>query len=359
MRPEDQYIEEPRISLGYLIRRIQYWVGFLLSRWWKIGIGAFLIMMLLVAYNYLKPRVYQAKSTFVLDKESAGGLGDLGSLASLAGVNIGGIAEGSVLFQIDNIQELYRSNRMLEKTLLTEEQLNGEKTLLIQLFAQSNKMVEDWEEEGVNLRDFEKIRDDFTRSQDSLMMESVKLINEEFLHVSKPNRKTTILEVGFKHKNEALAKLFTEAHVRNVNQFYLETRTKKSAANLLILQTQADSVKKVLDESILSLARIDENIPNPNPLYKTSQVPYQKAMIDVQANGAIYQEIVKQLELAKVTHRNQMPLIQVIDEPRYPLPDNRWKLFKVLVVGGFAGVFIMTFYFLISEVVRGALKEMD
>lgn len=359
MRPEEQYIEEPKISLGYLIRRIQYWVGFILSKWWKIGIGSFVIMMLVVTYNYIKPKTYQAKSTFVLDKESAGGLGDLGSLASLAGVNIGSLAEGGVLFQIDNIQELYRSNRMLEKTLLTQEQLNGEKILLIQLFAKADKLEEDWEEEGVNLSDFEKARDSFSRLQDSLMMESVKLINEEFLLVGKPNRKTTILEVGFKHKDEALAKLFTEAHVRNVNQFYLETKTKKSAANLMILQTQADSVKKVLDESILNLARIDENIPNPNPLYKTSQVPYQKAMIDVQANGAIYQEIVKQLELAKVTHRNQMPLIQIIDQPRYPLPDNRWKLFKALVVGGFLGVFLMTFYFLIKAVVRDALKEVD
>ena len=38
-------------------------------------------------------------------------------------------------------------------------------------------------------------------------------------------------------------------------------------------------------------------------------------MIDVQANSAIYQELLKQLELAKVTHRNNMPLIQVIDSP--------------------------------------------
>ncbi len=359
MRPEDQYIDEPKISLGYLIKRVQFWISFIFSKWLKIGIGAFIVMMSVVAYNYLKPKIFLAKSTFVLDNESAGGLGDIGSLASLAGVNVGSLSEGSVLFQIDNIQDLYRSNRMLEKTLLTPVSIKGEKTLLINRFAGSNKLVSDWEKLGADLKDFELNRETFSRLQDSLLMESVKLINEEFLLVDKPNRKTTILEVGFRHKDEVLAKLFTEAHVKNVNQFYLETKTKKSFANLMILQTQADSVKRVLDASILNLAQIDENIPNPNPLYKTSQVPYQKAMIDLQANSAIYQEIVKQLELAKVTHRNQMPLIQIIDEPRYPLPNSQWKLFKTLVFGGGLGVFLMLCIILMNQIVKNALSELD
>lgn len=359
MDTEKQYIDEPKISLGYLIQRLRYWVLFILSKWLKIGIGAVAIMLVVLAYNYLRPRVYFAKTTFVLDKESAGGLGDLGSLASLAGVNLGGLAEGSVLFQIDNIQELYRSTRMLEQTLLTPVLINQEEQLLIERFADSNKLGSDWMEEGVTLESFDGLRQTFSRTQDSLLKESVKLINEKFLYVDKPNRKTTILEVGFSHKDEVLARVFTETHVQNVNQFYMETKTKKSLANLRILQNQTDSIKRVLDESLLRLAEIDERFPNPNPLYKTSQVPYQKAMIDVQANSAIYQEVVKQLELAKVAHRNQMPLIQIIDRPRYPLQDNRWKLFKTLVIGAFLGVFLMTTYVFASEVVKSALKEVE
>lgn len=316
------------------------------------------MVFLFLAYNYLKPKVYEAKSTFVLDKDS-GGLGDLGSLASLAGVNVGALTEGSVLFQIDNIQELYRSRRMIEMTLLTKVDLDQTEQKLIRRFAESNEFVDTWNDVGVSLDDFDSPRDGFSRAQDSVLRESVKIINEAFLMVGKTNRRASILEVGFKHKDEVLAKLFTETHVRNVNQFYLETKTKKSSANLRILQTQADSVKRVLDMSLLKLAEIDENIPNPNPLYKTSQVPFQKAMIDVQANSAIYQEVVKQLELAKVAHRNQMPLIQIIDQPRYPLPDNRWGLFKTVVIGGFIGAVIMILYFLVRQIIRSALNDLE
>ena len=148
-----------------------------------------------------------------------------------------------------------------------------------------------------------------------------------------PSRKTTILEIGFDHKDEILAKTFNENLVKIVNQFYNKTKTLKTGSNLKILQRQSDSVKIVLDTSIMLLAEIDQSIPNPNPLSKVNLVPYQKAMIDVQANSAIYQELLKQLELAKVTHRNNMPLIQVIDSPNYPLENSRWKLLKTIVYG--------------------------
>lgn len=357
MSADNQYIDEPKISLAYLIKRVVFWFNFILSKWLTIGLGTVCFILLMLAWNYLKPQVYTAKTTFVLDQDGGEGLGDIGSLASLAGVNLGSITEGSVLFQIDNIQELYRSKKMIETTLLSPSSDSGSKGLLIERFAESNQLKDDWESEGVLLEDFRKKREYFSRAQDSLLQESVKLINEQHLIVGKPNRKATLLEVGFEHKDEVLAKVFTEEHVENVNQFYLETKTKKSLSNLKILQDQADSIKKVLDKSILQLAEVDERIPNPNPLIKTSQVPYQKAMIDVQANGAIYQEIVKQLELAKVTHRNQMPLIQIVDVPRYPLPSNRWKLFKTLLLGGALGVFLMVLYVFFRQIIRSALSE--
>ena len=90
------------------------------------------------------------------------------------------------------------------------------------------------------------------------------------------------------------------------------------------------------------LAETDQRIPNPNPLSKINMVPYQKAMIDVQANSTIYQELIKQLELAKVTHRNKASLIQIIDEPIYPLENSRWKLLKTLIFGIFFGLGIST-----------------
>ena len=189
-----------------------------------------------------------------------------------------------------------------------------------------------------------------------ILNEVVKVIKEKYLIVDKPSRKTTILEIGFDHKDELLAKSFNENLVSIVNDFYNKTKTQKTGENLKILERQADSVKKVLDKSILVLAEKDQSIPNPNPLTKVSLVPYQKALIDVQANGAIYQEIVKQLELAKVSHRNKTPLIQIIDQPILPLENSRLKFFECLVFGIFGGLFLSVLYYSLSRFYKSLIN---
>ena len=195
-----------------------------------------------------------------------------------------------------------------------------------------------WNNLGVQMGDFSLKKS--SRLKDSLVKELIKIIKKDYLIVDKPSRKTTILEIGFDHKDEVLAKTFNENLVRIVNDFYNKTKTLKTGMNLEILQRQADSIKIVLDTSIMMLAETDQSIPNPNPLTKVSLVPYQKAMIDVQTNGAIYQELLKQLELAKVTHRNKMPLIQIIDKPEFPLENSRWKLLKTIVYGLILGLLL-------------------
>ena len=323
---------EDKISLIFLYERLKDWILFLFSKRGTIVLGTLCILFFTISYNYLVKPTYFARTTFVLDNDSTSSMGDLSSLASLAGINASSFIDASSLFQIDNIQELYRSNTMIKKTLLSTANDGKKDFKLIDRFIEVEKLKNKWDKLGVNINNFESTKA-ISRTKDSLIKELIKTIKKENLIVDKPSRKTTILEIGFDHKDEILAKTFNENLVKIVNQFYNKTKTLKTGSNLKILQRQSDSVKIVLDTSIMLLAEIDQSIPNPNPLSKVNLVPYQKAMIDVQANSAIYQELLKQLELAKVTHRNNMPLIQVIDSPNYPLENSRWKLLKTIVYG--------------------------
>jgi len=333
---KNNHIEES-ISISFIVDSIKDWVSFIFSKRKIVIRGTIIIMILIISYNYIKSPVHYARTTFVLDNDtSSGSMGDLSSLASLAGINASSFIDASSLFQIDNIQELYRSSSMLKNTLLSSAKINDKEILIIERFAKAEKLINKWRKLGINLEDFKNKK--LSRLQDSLIKESIKLIKKEYLLVDKPSRKTTILEIGFTHKDELLAKSFNENLVSIVNKFYFDTKTLKTGANLEILKKQSDSVKNVLNESILVLAEKDQNIPYLNALDKISLIPYQKAMIDVQVNSAIYGEIVKQLELAKVTHRNNMPLIQIIDKPILPLENSRWKLVKTFFLSFIIGV---------------------
>ena len=333
---------ENKISLSFLYERLKDWALFLISNKGIIVLGSFCILFFTISYNYIIKPTYFARTTFVLDNDDTSSMGDLSSLASLAGINASSFIDASSLFQIDNIQELYRSNTMIKKTLMSTANDGKKDFKLIDRLIEVEKLKHKWDKLGVDTKNLWSTAST-SRTKDSLIKELIKTIKKENLIVEKPSRKTTILEIGFDHKDEILAKTFNENLVKIVNQFYNKTKTLKTGSNLEILQRQSDSVKVVLDTSIMLLAEIDQSIPNPNPLSKINLVPYQKAMIDVQTNSAIYQELLKQLELAKVTHRNNMPLIQVIDSPSYPLENSRWKLLKTIVYGLILGLVFSIF----------------
>ena len=343
-------------SLKTLLETIKNWLSFLLTKSKHILKFSFLILLITLAYNYIKSPIHYARTSFVLDSESSSNsVGDIASLASLAGINASSFIDASSLFQIDNIQELYRSSSMLKETLLTKYTFDDKSEILINKFGKEEKIDKKWNKLGVDFTN-QSLIESKSRLHDSILLEAVKIIKEKYLIVDKPSRKTTILEIGFDHKDELLAKSFNENLVSIVNNFYFKTKTQKSGKNLEILQRQADSVKKVLDKSILFLAEKDQNIPNPNPLTKVSLVPYQKAMVDVQANGAIYQEIITQLELAKVTHRNKTPLIQIIDKPTLPLENSKLKLIEALIYGLFGGLLISILFFSLSRFYHSLIK---
>ena len=244
---------------------------------------------------------------------------------------------------------------MIKQTLLTDSDFGNERSLLIDRLASNEKIDKKWDKLNVDFSTYNS-KSNNLRVHDSILNEVVKIIKEKYLLVDKPSRKTTILEIGFDHKDELFAKSFNENLVSIVNDFYFKTKTQKTGENLKILERQADSVKKVLDKSILFLAEKDQSIPNPNPLTKVSLVPYQKALVDVQANGAIYQQIVTQLELAKVTHRNNTPLIQIIDKPVLPLENSRLKLFECFVYGIFGGLFFSVLYYSFLRFYKSLIK---
>ncbi|MFT7155704.1 MAG: hypothetical protein ACI8Q1_000706 [Parvicella sp.] len=358
LEQQSNYFDEDRISLGLLIVNLKSWFLYLLSKWFNVGLGILIALLLTITYNYVKSPVHYARTSFVLENEGGSEMGNISSLASVVGVSLGGLgSDGSPLFQLENIQSLYGSHLMLEKTLLTEVEFPDQRMKLVQRIASSQKLTEQWSKKGVYLDQFDLPREQFSRAQDSVLIQLVKTIQENHLQVDKQSRKTTILEVGFHHKDELLAKAFNETHVLHVNDFYVETKTMRSAKNLNVLQNQADSIRGVLNYSIQLLAEVTESTPNPNPIYKTTRVPYQKAMIQVQANSAIYQELVKQLEVAKVSLRNTQPLIQVIDRPILPLANTKWSFLKTAVIGGVFGFLVMLLFFTIKRIVTFSIQS--
>lgn len=134
----------------------------------------------------------------------------------------------------------------------------------------------------------------------------------------------SIIKIDVKSENEVFAKEFNEALVMEVNEFYIQTKTKKSLDNIVILQHKTDSVRAVMNGAISSAAIIVDATPNLN-LTKQAQriVPSQRSQFSAETNKAILGQLVQNLEMSKMALMKEAPLIQKVDEPIYPLSVER------------------------------------
>jgi hypothetical protein len=338
---QNPHFSKDQFTLSEVILNLQGWLVFFISKWKVLLISGMIGIAGGALISAVKKPVFHAETSFVLEEGDGTNLSQMSGLASLVGVNLGSLGSTNGLFQGDNIMELYRSDRMIGETLLSP--FSGEK-LLIDRLVEFEQLNEKWASKvDFSTLDFSVPREKFTVTQDSVVQEISKLIRERQLSVAKPDRKLSIIQVSISSKDEPFAKAFNEALVNRVNTFYLETKTKKTGENLRILQTQADSVRAILDQSIGAYASAQDRVPNANPLLTSGTVESRKRQIDVQATAAVYQEIVKNLEIAKVNHRNNSPLIQIIDSPRFPLRRTEIRLVKGMVFGSVITV-ILTFF---------------
>lgn len=347
---------EDRISVRDAFLRFGSWIKYLLSNWKSIVVGTIIISALYILKDRLSEAEYTAETTFVV--AGSGNQGDVSSLASAVGVNLGGLdAEGS-LFTTDNMFELYKSFKILKETFLIRKDFDGENKRLITRYLEQKELLEKWrEEDDLKNISFELQEDQLTVVHDSLLKEVLEKFIEKEMGMSKISRKSTLLSAVVKSKDPLFAKYFNEELVRNVNEFYAEIRTKKTKENLSVLQRQVDSVRLVIDKSLALYERIQNYVPNANPLVERNSSQLQRLQIDIEASSSVYKEALTQLEISKIEHQQTIPLIQIVDSPTLPLESDKPKLIKLIIVSVFLGAFLMVCFYSTKALYRNIMSE--
>jgi hypothetical protein len=173
--------------------------------------------------------------------------------------------------------------------------------------------------------------------------------------VYKADKKLSIISADVKAKDEFFAKTFNEEIVRNVNNFYVQTKTRKSLDNVKILQMKTDSIRNIMNGAIYSSAAIIDATPNLNPTRQAQRsAPAQRSQYTAETNKAILSELVKNLELSKMSLLKEAPLIQVVDQPVFPLDKTRLGSMKASILGavlfGFLTVIVLLMKYIFASI---------
>lgn len=317
-------------------------------QWWKFLLGKWLIILTfgliggiigLTVSLLIKPK-YIAHLSFSLVEKSGGG-GGLADLASSFG--FGGLIGGnSDVFSGDNLLEIIQSRYAIEQTLLTSSEYNGNKRNMVEIYIDFNKLRKKWindkkhPELGTLHYPIGQKRETFSRTQDSVLFEIYSEIKEnKALNVIRKNKKINIVDVYFTSKDEEFSKLFVKTLMDVTYRFYSETRTSQSRANINMMKHTADSIKDLYESALFKSAGFSQ--ANLNPALQLGAVPRIKQENNAQLYGAVYAEVLKNLETLKLDLARETPLVQIIDIPRLPLEKIKFGKVKGIVIGGILG----------------------
>jgi uncharacterized protein involved in exopolysaccharide biosynthesis len=351
--------DQDEISLKELILKIKDWYRFLLTKWLVILAAGIIGGAIGVGYAFTQKATYTASLSFALEDEKAGGggLGGALGLASSLGIDIGGSA-GNV-FSGNNLIELMKSRTIIEMALLNPIRINGKMQSFAQYYISFNKLNKDWDTKPLLKGIVFKPNDDrskFSLQQDSILGSIYNSV-KQMLSVGQKDKKGSILSIEIKGEDEFFCKAFAENLAYEVSSYYIEIKSKKARQNLEILQRQTDSIRAVLNGSIVSVATAVDNTFALNPAMQVQKATISKKQFDVQANTAILTQLVTNLEMAKVSLRKETPLIQVIDRPILPLKKDKVGKLKSLILGGFLAGFLTVLILILKKLFADILAD--
>ncbi|MFZ4465263.1 MAG: hypothetical protein ACOYN5_15565 [Bacteroidales bacterium] len=266
------------------------------------------------------------KAVYIIAAEEESSSGFEGLMAQF-GLDVGGSNPGGV-FKGENLVHLFQTRSMIERALLNEIPYKGGSVICADLFFRSTNHAKKSTFKNVQFKTDRKQQDALT---DSALFLTYEYVQQKVLDVSKPDKKMGFIYVACIHRDPLLAVAFSKVLISTVTDFYVESLTKKARMNLDVLRSETDSVRTVLASNLYSSAQ--ETDLNINPLRQVMRVSQNRSMIDLQISISLYGELIKNLKLAELSLRKQTPLIQIIEEPKYPLLKVGYKAWQI----GFAG----------------------
>ncbi|MFP5040693.1 hypothetical protein [Parasediminibacterium sp. JCM 36343] len=326
-----------------IVKKSKDFFFFLLSKWALILAVSLLAAVAAIVYTWRQDPKYSATMTFVAESETSSGLGGYASLAAQFGVDVGG--SSSSAFSEDNLVELLKSRLLIDKTLLSPF---GDGLLIDKYIANhkiNEKLATDTALSKINFATIAAGK--YNRATDSVFNAIANGIIKSQIDVDRIDKKLDIIYIKMTDIDMLFAKKFVEMLASNAILFYTDYKTRKNLANVAILQRQTDSVKRMLFGDISDIASIvDLNV---NPIKQTLRTNGQKRQIDLQVNTALYTELLKNLEISKLTLRKETPLIQVIDVPKLPLKNEKKGRFLMGLLGAILGAIITSVFLLIKK----------
>ena len=340
------------IQLKDILITLSDYKRFLFAKKFSIIILSILFSLLAILILINSDSKYNAELTFVVESDNkVGGLGGMSGIASQFGFNLGDIE--NTTFSQSNIIELLKSRGVIESALMQNTRINHKKDLLIEHYLEIHEIKKKWDDQD-HIRSI-SFNENITYLHDSIIGIIWEDIIENDLIIDLQTSEANIVKLSYISLNQEFAKAFVESLIGEMSKMYISHQTAKTNNTLDFLQRRADSIfveLEVAEENFARIKDINQRIVKASGRLKELQL-----MRQVEVLNAMYLEIIKNLELSKITLLNQTPIINIIDKPILPLEDKKYSIIVGGIIGLIIGGFLSIFFFIFTKLFKDAISE--
>jgi len=308
----------------------------------QIIIISSIFVLIGVVVALLSPIVYTSSTVFINSQTESAGSSSLSGVASLVGINLGGMSVGNeipagIYPQIGESVEFKRT--LLESTI-------DEKNLikLGEFLAEYNGIDRQLESNNKNEFFMSKYENDL-----------FKIINE--IISIEVNQKDGFISISTKMpKSEYAAKTCINAR-EILQQTVINNRIKSAKQKLLYSEKQLKSKRIEFEEIQNKLAYFNDSNLN---LVKSSIINERdKLEAEFQIINAVMVELSKQVEQRKLQVSEDMPVFSVIKEAVMPVDRSSPKRAQMVLIFGFIGFVLSAIYVVIKKPLTTIINEIN
>ena len=368
MEQPHQLPESDEIDLVELLQKV--WQGR------KIAITISLVFALIgVIFALSSPNIYTATTTFILKGKSSGSVGgSLSGLASLAGINLGGMSGGDSEIPPTMYPMLLNSIPFLEKTVSLKVPLNGQNILIKEYLlsqisskeSNSFNFVTFLKKYTIGLpallkgKIFAKMKA-LPSAAENLTIKRLNYEDEQLFNYLKRlvtinvDKKEGFITLSVQNKYPEVAATIAQNTQNLLQQEVIDFKIKNAQESLNFTESLYNKKKiafETLQDELASFRDQHQNISSGLFKNKISRLESEFAIA-----SAVNEELAKQVEQARIQVSKDTPIFTIIDP--VVIPNQRTSPKRTLIVLGFAffGFFLGLGYALIKEPFAAMRKQ--
>jgi hypothetical protein len=293
-----------------------------------------------LSYYAIEKNKFEANSTFVLMEGGANKAGSLSNIGSQFGIDLGSIGgQSNSIFSGDNIFDIFKTRSIIEKVLLSpfkSDKNEHQFTLAdqyLKMYPSLIRNVKIKKDNGTFYLNYDtNVNPD--RIKDSVLFRIYDKIVKKNLSIQRINKKGSIIQVTVLTNDEYFSKIFNERLIEEAKSFYLNINNANTQKVLIGLQNKSDSLQKLLFQKSYQSA----GLLNANTGLKAYSANEEISQKDKTVAFTLFSEVVKNIELTKMTQAQQTPIFQILDMPKFPLENKKLELSDLAIIAILVGI---------------------